>query len=214
MSSDFLQLFSLPSDDGDADDEAAAEPEAPRWTWFGPPEDELGAVVPLQLVIGRSENGVVAIPYAIVYSSGATFDVVALARGLTDAQSHRLFHEQHLFEEDEEPAPGLLRLGLELPGGERFSNLGGRRQRRRFLKPDTEPEGPVFIEHGGGGGSAAAGRVRLHPSFWLWPLPGQGAIRIFCEWPVVEIPLSDAELSGNDLAAAAQGVQQLWPPSA
>ena len=38
-------------------------------------------------------------------------DVAALARGLTDAQANRVFHEQHLFDEDEEPSPAFLRIG-------------------------------------------------------------------------------------------------------
>lgn len=213
MSFDFVHLFRLPDDD-DGDETEDGEREPRRWPWFGPPEDELGAVVPSQLVIGRSEKGVVALPHATVYSTGVAFDVVGLARGLTDAQSNRLFHEQHLFDADEEPSPGFLRIGLELPSGERVSNLGGRAQRRQFSKPDAEPEGPVFIGHGGGGGSAGSGRVSMQPSFWLWPLPEPGLIRVFCEWPVVDIPLSHVELAGADLVAAAGRVVPLWPPSA
>jgi hypothetical protein len=50
--------------EGDGEDEEI-EQEAPSLPpWMGPPEDELGAVVPLALVIGRSENGVVALRHA------------------------------------------------------------------------------------------------------------------------------------------------------
>jgi hypothetical protein len=112
LSSNFIQMFRLPDGDDEPDD---VEREPPRWTWFGPPEDELGAVVPLQLVVGRSENGVVALPYATVYSSGVAFDVVARARGLSDAESNRLFHEQHLFEEDGEPSPASCESGSSWP---------------------------------------------------------------------------------------------------
>ena len=201
--------------DGDDDGDDDVERDPPRISWFGPPEDELGAVIPLGVIVGRSANGVVALRSAVLHSTGLTLDVFAAARGLSDAQTNRLFHEQHLFEEDEEPAPGFLRVGLELPGGARVSNLGGRVQRRRFMKPDEEPEGPIFFEHGGGGGASGRGRVTLNPGYWLWPLPEPGAIRVSCEWPVVEIPLSTVEIDGKMLSAAAERVRPLWnAPSA
>ena len=212
MNTSFTQLFPHGGDDGE-DDGDEAHFRAPPW--FGPPGDELGAVVPLGLVVGRSESGVVALPHATVYSTGLAFDVLAAARGLSNAQSNRLFHEQHLFEEDEEPPSGFLRIGLELPGGARVSNLGGRMHRRQFMKPDEEPDFPVFLEHGCGGGSSGRGRVSLHPAFWLWPIPGPGTLRVFCEWPVVEIPLSTVKVEGAVLAEAATQVAPLWPaPSA
>ena len=214
MSSHFVRLFQSPGDNGDDDDDRAPRPRMPPW--FGHPDDELGAVVPLGLVVGRSEGGVVALPHATVYSTGVAFDIVAIARGLSEARSSRLFYDQHgPFEEGEEPPPGFLRIGLELPDGERVSNLVGRRSRSLHMKPDEQPEGSVFIEHGGGGGSGGDGRVTLRPAFWLWPLPDRGTIQVFCEWPVVEIPLSTIQVDGAVLAAAAARVVPLWPaPSA
>jgi hypothetical protein len=64
--------------------------------WFGPPADELGAFVPLGLVIARSDQGVVAISHAIGYTTGVGFELVAQARGLSHRDTQRLFHEQHL----------------------------------------------------------------------------------------------------------------------
>lgn len=207
--SSFIQMFSFDEDDGNEED---VEHEPRRMPpWFGPPEDELGAVVPLGLVAARSESGVVALSHATVYSTGLALDVIAAARGLSESQSNRLFHEQHLFEEGEEPPAGFLRIGLELPDGNRVSNLGGRMGRRRFMKPDEEPDGPVLMEHGGGGGSGGGGRVRMHPAFWLWPRPESGAMRFFCEWPVAEIPLSFVDLDAGELEASAGRAVRLWP---
>lgn len=207
--SSFIQMFSFDEDDGNEED---VEHEPRRMPpWFGPPEDELGAVVPLGLVAARSESGVVALSHATVYSTGLALDVIAATRGLSESQSNRLFHEQHLFEEGEEPPAGFLRIGLELPDGNRVSNLGGRMGRRRFMKPDEEPDGPVLMEHGGGGGSGGGGRVRLHPAFWLWPQPESGTLRFFCEWPVAEIPLSFVDLDAGELEASAGRAVRLWP---
>lgn len=207
--SSFIQMFSFDEDDGNEED---VEHEPRRMPpWFGPPEDELGAVVPLGLVAARSESGVVALSHATVYSTGLALDVIAAARGLSESQSNRLFHEQHLFEEGEEPPAGFLRIGLELPDGNRVSNLGGRMGRRRFMKPDEEPDGPVLMEHGGGGGSGGGGRVRMHSAFWLWPRPESGTLRFFCEWPVAEIPLSFVDLDAGELEASAGRAVRLWP---
>ena len=52
----------------------------------------------------------------------------------------------------------------------------------------------------------------MHPAFW--PRHGSGAMRFFCEWPVVEIQLSTVGLYTNEFAAAAERVAPMWPESA
>jgi hypothetical protein len=207
MSSGFTQMFYGPEGDGEDEEIEQEAPSLPPW--MGPPEDELGAVVPLALVIGRSENGVVALRHATVYSQGVTFAFVALARGVSPKQSNRLIREQHAFDAAE-PSDYFLRIGLELPDGNRVSNLGLRRGPRRWTGLDEEPGGPVFFEHGGGGSSGGGGRVSTSPSFWLWPLPESGTIQVFCEWPVPEIPLASIELDVGPLVAARARVVPLW----
>lgn len=215
MSSEFIRLF------GSGDDRDEAEEEDRGWTggpptrppWMGPPDDVLGAIVPLALVVGRSETGVVVLDHATVYAEGVALDFAALARGLRDAQSNRLLHAQHMFDPEEDPSDRFLRIGLELPDGRRVSNLSRRRGRGRWAGIEERPEGVVFFEHGGGGGSSGQGRVSMRPAFWLWPLPTAGTIRVFCEWPAVEIPLSSIELDVVPLVEAQARVVPLWPPA-
>ena len=114
----------------------------------------------------------VALSHTLVYSTGVMFEFVALARGLTRSASRLLFHEQHAFDTDELP-DGLLRLGVELADGRRVSNIGGLAQ-RRLMNPEAEPEEPVFLPRGGGGGNAGNDRVSMKPGYWLWPLPPAG----------------------------------------
>ena len=194
------------------DDEPAGKPEHRRPAWFGPTQDELGVAVPVGVVVGRSENGVVALSHALAHSTGASFAFVAQARGLGQRAEQRLFQEQHIFEPDDEELPdGFLCLGLELPDGARVSNLGGRSAHRMLYDPDAEPEGPLFFQHGGGGGSSGGGLVDMQPGYWLWPLPPAGPIKVSCEWPVVGIALSTVEIDGAALVAAAERVVRLWP---
>jgi hypothetical protein len=175
--------------------------------WFGPPADELGAYVPLGLVIGRSDQGVVAISHAIGYTTGVGFELVALARGLSHRDTQRLFHEQHLPLDPDAPAAGFLRVGLELADGARLSNLGGRRHRPN---PEDPPPGPILIEHGGGGGMSSDREVSTRPAFWMWPVPAPATIRLSCEWPLVNVPFSGIDLDGERLREACGRAIRLW----
>jgi hypothetical protein len=178
--------------------------------WIGPPEAELGVATPLNLVVARSERGVVALTQSTSFTTGLTLSFLAQARGLDGRTMHMLFHEQHAFGPGDEDLPeGFLRLGVELPGGARASNIGGRR--RPFA--DGDPEGPVFTHRGGHSGQGGSDRVTMHHDYWLWPLPEPGTIRVSCEWPLVEIPLSTVEVDGSAIVAAAAQVLPLWPPA-
>jgi hypothetical protein len=204
----FTQMFGFSLGDDD-DSDALAEPLRP--TWFGPPENELGITIPLDRVIARSESGVVAVSHAVAYSMGVTFDFVARARGLSRSQANRLFHEQHMFEEEDLP-DSLLRIGFEFADGRRASNLGGWRAHRKLMTPDAEPDEPVLVPHAGGGGNAGRGQVSLQPGYWLWPLPPSGPLRIACEWPIIDIALTAIEIDGAALVDAAGRSIALWPP--
>jgi len=175
--------------------------------WFGPPEDELPICVPLALVIARSERAVIALSHASAYSTGIGIEFAVQSRGLPDREAQRLFHEQHMPPTEDDPAPAYLRLGVELADGSRASNLGGRHQ---WHDPERPPEGPVLAAHGGGGGSAGQGHVTMRPAFWIWPLPPPGVVRLVCEWPLLEIPLTTVELDGANLRAASERAVKLW----
>ena len=148
-----------------------------------------------------------ALRQANAYSTGVVFDVVSQARGLSPREAHNLMHEQHVYPHDEEPAPGFLRVGVELADGARASNLGTRRPPPTI---DKEPEGPVLMQIGGGGGSADEGSATFDERYWLWPLPPSGSIRIYVEWPRFGIDLSPAEIDSGVLLDAARRSRNLW----
>jgi hypothetical protein len=199
-------MFQFGDDEGESPPE---EPKPPRW--FGPPENELGVVLPQSIVLAHAERGVVALSHAVVYSTGVAFEFVAEARGLARSDANRVFHEQHMLEEQEDLSEALLRIGFELANGSRVSNLGGWRAHSKLMSPDAEPEGPVLMPHGGGGGSASDGTVTMNPGYWLWPLPQSGRLQVSCEWPVVDIVLTTIEIDGTPLVDAAQQAKALWP---
>ena len=183
-------------------DEEVAQP-----AWFGPPDDELGVVVPQAVVAGRSQTGVVALRYVTAFSTGLLLDVVAAARGLKESRAQALFHEQHVADSEEGLPDGFLRVGVEYPDGRQASNLAGR---HLFWQSKSEPEGPVLFQAGGGGGSAGSGRAMMNPGYWLWPLPPAATLRLFVEWPAVEIALSSVELAGEPLLEASSRSEPFW----
>lgn len=205
----FVQMFSSGLADEGEEGNAPERDYTPP-PWFGPPTDELGWCVPLSIVVGRSDHAIVAIRAATAYSTGATFDLVALGRGLSERETNRLFHEQHLIGDEAEPPDGFLRIGFEFADGVRVSNLA---RDLRTLRPDSQPTGPLLFQHGGGGGSAGGGELTMQPSLWLWPLPPPGALRVFVEWPALGIELSSATLDGATLRPAAAKSQNLWTDS-
>lgn len=202
----FLDLFGFEPDEAPPDEPSEVHEPMP---WLAPLESELGVSVPLSLIVARSEKGVVAVPHATVYSNGVQFELLAQARGLRRGQANRMFHEQHGGLDDEEGLPdGFLRVGIELPGGARVSNLMGRRM---FHRRQSPPDGPVLMMHGGGGGQTTDNHVSMRPGYWLWPLPEPGILRLSCEWPIAEIALHTVEIDATRIHEAAQQVSLLWP---
>lgn len=116
-----------------------------------------------------------------------------------------LFNEQH-FADPEDLSDRFLRIGIELADGSRVSNLAG----RHAWRADREPEGSVLVPHGGGGGFSGRGRVEMNPNYWLWPLPSAGTLRVFVEWPALDIALTGTDVDGAAIVRAATESQRLW----
>jgi hypothetical protein len=201
----FADLFA-----GDLEPPAPPEPPAAheRPAWLGPPDGELGIAVPVGLVLGRGEHGVIALSHALAYSTGLSFDLVAHVDGLERRQAGLIFHEQHAANGDPADLPdGFLRFGLELPDGTRVSNLGGR---HRWASLGEEPAGPILAQQGGGGGQSSGTSISWSLGFWLWPLPASGTLRLHCEWPAAGIALSVADLDAATLLEAASRATRIW----
>lgn len=175
--------------------------------WIGPPENVLGAAVPLRLVLARTDEVALAITDASAYPSGVMFQVALRLRTLTTEMRRALlaspFHLPWYSSEPDggnEIPPELLRIGVQFADGRKATTLGGRDWGQ------GEPEGPVLMPHGGGGGERSWD-VRL----WLWPLPPPGPLVFACEWPLANIPLTTAELDAALICDAAERAELLWP---
>jgi hypothetical protein len=201
----FVDLFAEDLEPPPAPEPAVAQG---RPEWLGPPEGELGVAVPLGLVLGRGDRGVIALSHVLAYSTGISLDLVAYAGGLEPRQRSSIFHEQHAADAGAEDLPdGFMRFGVELPDGTRLSNLGGRRP---WAGPGDGPAGPILTQHGGSGGQSSGTSISWSLGFWLWPLPAASTLRLYCEWPVAGIGLSSADLDAAPLLEAAARATRIW----
>jgi hypothetical protein len=167
--------------------------------WIGPPENELGVSVPLRRILFRSDELAIALLGVVAYSNGIELQVVMRRRELSTEPDPMHVHMHRRHARGGELAPEVFRFGVEYPDGRKATNLG-------FPFGLEEPTGPVLMERGGGGGGRS-----WSFGYWLWPLPPPGPLRVVIEWPIAGIPLTDVELDGSVLAAAAADVDVLWP---
>lgn len=73
-----------------------------------------------------------------------------------------------------------------------------------------QPEGPLLLQTGGGSETTDGDGVVMHQSYWLWPLPEPGRLRLSCEWPVVGIGLTTTEIDVSTLVEAAARTVSPW----
>lgn len=177
--------------------------------WFGPPENVLGGVAPLRVVLARTERVAVAAIGASAYPQGVRFDVVVRMRPGPDAEDdlfdpfgHHLRHRRRRGESW--PPPDVLRFGVAWPDGRKATALAERNW--AGVNEREEPEGPLLSRRGGGGGG-----LSWSMGLWLWPLPPSGTIDFVCEWPSERIPETRVAVPTAPLLEAAAQAETLWP---
>jgi hypothetical protein len=180
------------------------EPEEPfhQPVWLGPPDNEAGVAVPLNLLLAHNDNVAVALLCATAYSTG--FELTGTVRTREQLDSlHEAFVLHHRPRRTGELEPEFFRFGLEFADGRKVTNLGYPFHR---VQPDAEPSQPVLVPRGGGGGGNS-----WQLNWWVWPLPPPGPLAVVCEWPAQGITLIRHELDAAALLDAAARVEQLWP---
>jgi hypothetical protein len=155
--------------------------------WSGPPENVVGATVPLDLVLANTGDVAVTVGGMTAYPTGVSFEVRVL---------HRRRPAEDAFFRLHHPGPGGLRLGVELADGSRAIADRG---------PEEPGRGPMLSPRGGGGGG-----LSYELGFWLWPLPPPGPVRFACRWPDEGIEETIAEIDAPIREAAARAAE-LWP---
>jgi hypothetical protein len=147
-------------------------------------------VVPVALLVARTDTHAVLVDGLLVYPTGFDFDL-AVRRRPGHPRHHsdpRVWHE--------------LRLEVRFADGRTADN-----DPRRWPHPsgDELPDPPLLYQSTSG---PDGGHV------WLWGLPPPGPLVFACQWPAEQIPPSQAELDAGLVVEAAARAQTLWPGQA
>jgi hypothetical protein len=180
------------------------EPQEPfqQPVWLGPPDNEAGVAVPLNVLLARNADVAVALLCATAFSTGFELAGTVSTREQLDTL-HEAFVMYQRPRRSGELEPEFFRSGLEFANGQKATNLGHPFQRDQTA---ADPSEPVLVPRGGGGGGNT-----WQMNWWVWPLPPPGPLALVCEWPAQGIELTRHEVDAEIVLDAAARVEQLWP---
>jgi hypothetical protein len=166
--------------------------------WLRPPEATVPGIVPVELLLARSDTHAVLVSHLHAYPTGVDF-VLTVRRhpGQPDPRRHDPDWHFHIQYHD-------LRFELRFADGHRVGNHP-RRWPRNF---ETHQPDPPFLYYHGAGGSEERG---WHSRHWLWGLPPPGPLAFVCEWPAGDLPASGVEIDAGLVLDAARRAAPVWP---
>lgn len=199
----FFDLPALEPDDDELDGDDDEDYEGMR------PAAWIPGVVPVELLLARSDEAAVVLSRLSAFPDGVEFSVNSyLRRSVKRSRRARLHHPMmwHGIAEPGEPIPPeILRFGVAWPDGGRATNIGdwGRSW------PDATEPGHGLDSHGGGGSDR-----EYSQQYWAWPLPAAGPLRFVVEWPAFGIEETTASIDGELLVEAAARARPVWADDA
>jgi hypothetical protein len=199
-----MGFFPDPHDRDSSVPEEGGEPE-----WAAPPIDVIPIVVPILLVLGRSESAAVLLTGVTAYPTGLSVSVSARIRyrhpdgdlGLdlilpSPRHSDPSWHAER------------LKWGFEYVDCRRATSVDPPPFDPSVPGPgrDWKPSHPMLQFNEASANGARAVDVRC----WLWPLPPPGRLRVACEWPAQGIDHTVHDLDAQLFLDAAARARPLW----
>lgn len=177
-------------------------PSPPTPEWFGPPDNVLPASFPLDLVLTRSDDLVLAVHSGRAYERGFEFTLAIHTRNQHDRHTDPMmgWHGARETGMDDH----VLRFGIGFADGRKATVFD---QHRWWGDPENPQAPDIVLSQRGGGGGGKSWDFR----FWAWPLPPDGALSFVAEWPSERVELVRAEIDSAIVRDAAARAVTLWP---
>jgi hypothetical protein len=158
--------------------------------WLGTPDDETGAVVPVRIVIFQDSETAITATGLVAYSKGLAMTLTVL---------RRVDDVLRLIEFGGRPPASekALTLEIEYADGRRASNSG--------LWFDGG-SADIRLTGGGGGG----GGTSYRSSYWAWPLPPPGPVKLGVAWGSIDLPMTEVEIDAQPIVDAAALSERPW----
>jgi hypothetical protein len=184
--------------------------ESPQPAWRGAPNDILPGVVPVELILGRSDSTVVMLTGMRAFPAGLAMILGVRVRGRVYRRDlhGEVLHGPYTHDMDADWQVGRLKWGFEFADGRRVTNLHPWPPYPDERDPAWEPDHPALIGGGGGGGDRY-----VDVDYWLWPLPPAGRLRVACQWLEQGIEMSTHDLETDPFREAAARAKPIWPPN-
>jgi hypothetical protein len=158
-------------------------------SWAGAPDNWLPGIVPVSLVVARTDDLVVSVSKIAAYPDGFEFELTTASRLPSEGPFPAAWPRQG--------APGLL-VGLTYADGARAA-VGG-------SQAGTPLSGLNLLEQGSRGSDTLQRRI-----IWASPLPPSGPVTFVAAWPDRGLSEATVELDGALLQDAAERAVELWP---
>jgi hypothetical protein len=157
--------------------------------WLRPPEAMIPGIVPVELLLARTDTDAVLATHLRAYPTGLEF--------ILTARPHPDQLQQRRHDPDRPHRLMYRDLWLEL----RFAD---------GHTPSTDQPDPPFLYYHGAGGSERG----WHSRHWLWGLPPPGPLTFVCAWPAGQLPTSAVEIDASLVLEAADRAAPVWPTAA
>jgi len=165
--------------------------------WLRPPETMVPGIVPVELLLARTDTHAILVTDLRAYPTGLEFALTGRPRPDLPRPRHHDLDRPHRFAHHD------LWLELRFADGQRASTHP-RSWPRTF---EIEEPDPPFLYYHGRGGSERGWRS----THWLWGLPPPGPLTFVCQWPAGQLSTSGVEIDADLVLEAADRAVRVWP---